>query len=180
MNGGYGLSANIQKQACQDPVRKETYPVFGADQLAARRHGERLLPQTEAGRSSCGEARLAADGPRLKRRAIERRTGWRIAIRNFAARRPQQPPKNKPAATVTRVPLQAAAKGRRFNCAVIAVFFGCHPEEDFNSDEGSAVPLPQTISSGKRRNLGRMEHHFTGASPFRSSRITSLSLYVVL
>ncbi len=26
MNGGYGLSASIQKQACQDPVRKETYP----------------------------------------------------------------------------------------------------------------------------------------------------------
>ncbi len=26
MNGGYSLSANIQKQACQDPVRKETYP----------------------------------------------------------------------------------------------------------------------------------------------------------
>jgi uncharacterized membrane protein len=26
MNGSFGLSANIQKQACQDPVRKQTYP----------------------------------------------------------------------------------------------------------------------------------------------------------
>ena len=26
MNGGYALSATIQKTACQDPVRKQTYP----------------------------------------------------------------------------------------------------------------------------------------------------------
>ena len=26
MNGNYALSANIQKQACQDPVRKQTFP----------------------------------------------------------------------------------------------------------------------------------------------------------
>ena len=48
MNGGYGLSATIQKQACTDPVRKANLSVLGAGQSAARRHGERLLPQAAA------------------------------------------------------------------------------------------------------------------------------------
>jgi uncharacterized membrane protein len=29
MNGNFGLSANIQKETCQDPVRKETFPYSG-------------------------------------------------------------------------------------------------------------------------------------------------------
>ena len=49
MNGGFGLSGTITKASCHDKIRGETYPVLGAGESAAGRHGQRLLPQAEAG-----------------------------------------------------------------------------------------------------------------------------------
>ena len=49
-NGSYGLSATIEKSVCRDPVQKTFESLFRRNLSAARRHGERMLPQAEAGR----------------------------------------------------------------------------------------------------------------------------------
>ncbi len=64
MNGGYALSATIQKTArAADPVRKANLPVLCASQSAPRRHGQRLLPQIEAWRSTGRQARTGSRCP---------------------------------------------------------------------------------------------------------------------
>ena len=49
MNGSFALSGTISKDCLPRPDPRRDVSVFGASQFAAGRHGERLLPQAEAG-----------------------------------------------------------------------------------------------------------------------------------